>query len=157
MSKETSVIDPAHVDALTGSGYPEPYAADCSRREKRALGDVAGLTQYGVNHVVLSPGSWSSQRHWHSHDDEFVYVLSGDVMLVTDAGEARLTAGMAAGFPAGDPNGHHLINRSDKDVVYLEIGSRSDEDFCSYPDIDLHQEADGKGNFRFVHKDGRPY
>ena len=157
MSKQTTVIDPAQVDARTGSSYPEPYADDCSRREKRALGDIAGLTQYGVNHVILSPGCWSSQRHWHSHDDEFVYVLSGELVLVTDAGEELMTAGMAAGFPGGAKDGHHLVNRSGEDAVYLEIGSRNDDDFCSYPDIDLHQEADGKGDFRFVHKDGRPY
>ena len=155
--KKDLVIDPAVVSVHTGSGYPDPYAADCSHREKRALGDVAGLTQFGVNHVVLSPGAWSAQRHWHSHDDEFVYVLSGELVLVTDAGEQLLQAGMAAGFPAGDKNGHRLVNRSGEDAVYLEVGSRGDDDVCHYPDIDLHQEADGKGNFRFVHKDGQPY
>jgi uncharacterized cupin superfamily protein len=157
MAKVATVIDPAKEEARTGSGYPAPYAADCSNREKRALGDIAGLTHFGVNLVTLKPGTWSSQRHWHSGEDEFVYLISGELALVTDAGEQVLKAGMAAGFPAGDTNGHHLINRSGRDAVYLEVGSRVDGDVCSYPDIDLHLEPDGKGDYRFVHKDGRPY
>jgi uncharacterized cupin superfamily protein len=155
--KHAKVIDPATVEAQRGSGYPAPFAEICSRREKRALGDAAGLTQYGVNHVTLTPGAWSAQRHWHSGEDEFVYVISGELVLVSDAGEQVLAAGMTAGFPAGDQNGHHLVNRTDRDAVYLEVGARVDGDVCHYPDIDLHLEPDGKGDYRFVHKDGTPY
>ncbi|HEX2479144.1 MAG TPA: cupin domain-containing protein, partial [Geminicoccaceae bacterium] len=126
-------------------------------RAKRPLGDATGLTQFGVNLVELPPGCWSSQRHWHTHEDEFVYVVDGELTLVTDAGEQVLSAGMAAGFPAGTPDGHHLINRTDRPATYLEVGTRRDEvDECDYPDIDMavrHRD----GIQMFVRKNGEPY
>lgn len=138
-----------------GSGYPPPYDAPCVQRQRTRLGDVAGLTQFGVNLLRLPPGAWSSQRHWHSAEDEFTYVLEGEVVLVTDDGEEVLRAGDCAGFPAGDANGHHFQNRSDADVVLLDIGSRRPEtDAVDYPDLDLILAA---GNRAYRHRDGSPY
>jgi uncharacterized cupin superfamily protein len=117
-------LDPATVAERTGSDYPEPFREAVAGRVKRVLGEPLGLTQFGVNLVTLPPGCWSSQRHWHSHEDEFVFVVAGELTLVTDAGEQVLGPGMAAGFPAGREDGHHLINRSDRPAVYLEVGSR---------------------------------
>ncbi len=134
-----------------GSIYPAPFADPLAGREKRALGDPLGLKQFGVNLVTLAPGAWSSQRHWHAHEDEFIYVLEGEVTLVTDAGEKILGAGMAAGFPAGRANGHHLINRSDAPVLYLEVGTRAESEEAQYSDIDMIAR---KENGRF---DGEPY
>ena len=149
-------LDPASLPVRTGSAYPAPFAAAVAGREKRALGTAAGLTHYGVNLVRLPPGAASSQRHGHSDEDEFVYVLSGEVVLITDGGEQTLAAGMAAGFPAGAGDAHHLVNRSQQDALYLEIGDRSGEDKVDYPDIDLMlNRADGPLVFR--HKDGTPY
>ena len=149
-------IDPMTVDPRIGSGYPDPFAADCAEREKRALGDAFGLTHFGVNLVRLTPGTMSSQRHWHTKEDEFVYVLEGELVLVTDEGEQVMTPGMVAGFPAGAENGHHLVNRSDGDALYLEIGDRQDGDEVDYPDIDMQVKwIDGRR--RYVHKDGTPY
>jgi len=156
MAKEYA-IDPARLPVRTGSGYPAPLDRPCSERHKRALGDAGGLGQYGVNLVTLPPGVWSAQRHWHSHEDEFVWIVSGELVLVTDAGEEMLTAGMAAAFPAGREDGHHLVNRSASDAVYLEVGSRHAADHCHYPDVDLHLEPDGRGEFRFTSKSGEPY
>ncbi|MGZ3274944.1 MAG: cupin domain-containing protein [Caulobacteraceae bacterium] len=121
-----------------GTGYPEPFAGVCAGRRKWRLGDAAGLTQFGVNLLRLPPGQWSAQRHWHHHEDEFVYVLEGEVVLVTDAGEEVLTAGDCAGFKAGVADGHCLQNRSDREVVLLEVGTRHPGgDGAEYPDIDL--------------------
>lgn len=154
----TPALDPETVPARHGSGYPAPFRDKVEGRIKRALGDALGLTQFGVNLVTLPPGAWSAQRHWHSHEDEFVYVLSGELTLVTDAGAQRLGPGMAAGFPAGKPDGHHLINRSDQPATYLEVGSRRDDvDEVDYPDIDMAVRHDAAGRQQFVHKDGRPY
>jgi len=147
-------IDIASVPERKGSGYPPPYAASAGERRKQALGDAGGLTDFGVNLTRLPAGAWSSQRHWHSHEDEFVYVLSGELVLVSDAGEQVLRAGDCAAFPHNVADGHHLINRSTGMAVYLEVGSRSNEDTCTYPDIDLHLEC---GADRFSHKDGTPY
>ena len=153
-----TVIDPATLPVREGSGYPEPYDAECRGKRKTALGDPGGLTQYGVNLVTLPPGGWSSQRHWHSHEDEFVWVVSGRLILVSDAGEMPLTPGMAAAFRAGAADGHHLVNRSGADATYLEVGSRrTAEDTCHYPDIDLHLAPDGTKSRRFLHKSGEPY
>lgn len=135
-----------------GSAYPEPFRQLAKDRLKRRLGDAAGLTDFGVNLVRLPPGAWSSQRHWHSHEDEFVYVLDGELVLITDAGEEIMRAGDCAGFPKADRNGHHFINRSKSWATYLEIGSRHDADAVDYPDIDMRM-TDG----RYVHKDGTPY
>jgi uncharacterized cupin superfamily protein len=150
-------IDPATLTARRGSSYPEPFRNEVEARVKRALGDPSGLNQFGANLVELPPGCWSSQRHWHSHEDELVYVLDGELTLVTDAGEQIMRAGMAAGFPAGSGDGHHLINRSDRPAVYLEVGTRrEDVDEVDYPDIDMavRQGPDGQ---RFVKKSGEPY
>jgi len=149
-------LDPARLTPRVGSSYPPPFDRPCATRERRALGDPLGLTQFGVNLMTLPPGAWSSQRHWHHEEDELVYVLEGEVVLVTDAGEQLLTAGMAAGFPAGRPDGHHLINRSDKPARVIEVGTRTTESWCVYSDIDMQVEArDGKD--RFTRKSGKPY
>jgi len=138
-----------------GTGYPPPYDAPCLERKRWKLGDAAGLTQFGVNLQRLAPGVWSSQRHWHTAEDEFVWVVSGEAVLVTDEGEQVLRAGDCAGFPAGAPNGHHLQNRSDQEAVLLEVGSRREaEDGCDYPDIDLMLTP---GSTEYSHKDGSPY
>jgi uncharacterized cupin superfamily protein len=147
-------IDIDTVPERKGSFYPALFHEKVSGRIKQALGDAGGLTQFGVNLVHLPPGNWSSQRHWHSVEDEFVTVLAGEVVLVTDAGEEILRAGDCAAFPKNVADGHHLINKSAHTAVYLEVGTRSDEDFCSYPDIDL--QIDAKLD-RFAHKDGTPY
>ena len=142
----------------SGTRYPPPFNKPCLDRRWRRLADAAGLTQFGVNLVTLHPGVWSSQRHWHSHEDEFVYVLSGELVLVTDAGEETLVAGECAGFKAGVRDGHCLQNRSGSDAQFLVVGSRSDEDYGEYPDIDLAFGAgrySGGGGFR--RKDGTPY
>ncbi len=148
-------IEPDQVPAVVGSGYPTPYDAPCLMRQRRRLGERAGLTQFGVNLLRLPPGAWSSQRHWHSAEDEFVYVLQGEVVLVTGAGEEILRAGEGAGFKAGESDGHHLQNRSGADAVLLEVGARNaDRDAVDYPDIDLMLRS-GERSFR--HKDGSPY
>lgn len=148
-------IDIAAARTVTGSGYPAPYDEPCRQRKRVRLGDVAGLTQFGINLLRLPPGAWSSQRHWHSAEDEFVYILEGEVVLVSDAGEEVLRAGDCAGFKAGEPDGHQLQNRSNAQVVLLEIGSRNPEsDAVDYPDIDLEIRA---GTRSFLHKDGTPY
>jgi uncharacterized cupin superfamily protein len=152
MSKK---VDPSSVRTVTGSLYPSPYDVPCATRVRRRLGDAAGLAQFGVNLTRLPAGAWSSQRHWHSAEDEFIYVLEGELVLVTDGGEEILRAGDCAGFQGGTPDGHQLQNRSGKDAVYLEIGSRRIEhDEVSYPDIDLRSP---KGRGGFTHTDGRPY
>lgn len=148
-------IDLATAKITLGSGYPAPYDEPCRQRKRLRLGDVAGLTQFGVNLLRLPPGVWSSQRHWHTAEDEFVYVLEGEVVLVSDAGEEVLRAGDCAGFKAGEPDGHQLQNRSNADAVLLEIGARNpDRDGVDYPDIDLEIRA---GSRAFLHKDGTPY
>ncbi len=137
-----------------GAGYPKPFDAPCAARIRQRLGDAGGLTDFGVNLMRLPPGGWSSQRHWHSHEDEFVYLLEGELVLVEDGGETLLKAGDCAAFPKNTGNGHHMINRADRTAVYLEIGSRQPEDLTTCSDIDLKSaNADG----RFVHKDGTPY
>jgi uncharacterized cupin superfamily protein len=138
-----------------GTGYPPPYDEPCKGRRRWKLGDAAGLSQFGANLLRLPPGGWSSQRHWHTAEDEFVWVVEGEVVLVTDEGEQVLRAGDCAGFPAGEPNGHHLQNRSASEVVLLEVGSRRpDDDGADYPDIDLTLR-NGESGYR--HKDGAPY
>ena len=146
-------IDLASAPKRIGTAYPPPYDAPCRDRERIRLGAAVGLTQFGVNQLRLPPGMWSSQRHWHSHEDEFIYVLAGEVVLVTNTGEERLTAGDSAGFPAGDPDGHHLQNRSDRDAIILEIGTSADSiDVTEYPEADLRALPSG-----YVHKNGTPY
>jgi len=150
-------IDPQEIEARTGTGYPEPFRQNVVCRSKRALGDAFGLVRYGVNLVELSPGTWSSQRHWHTHEDEFVFVISGQITLVTDAGDTLLTPGMVAGFPAGDADGHHLINRSEELASYLEIGDRNSQDEAFYPDIDLLYKVNDEGQHVFTNRDGVAY
>ena len=148
-------IDVSAAQVVVGSGYPAPYDEPCRQRQRVRLGDAAGLTQFGVNLLRLPPGVWSSQRHWHSGEDEFVYVLEGEVVLVSDAGEEVLRVGDGAGFKAGDTAGHHLLNRSNSEAVLLEIGARDPQhDAVDYPDIDLVIRAGARA---FLHKDGTPY
>ena len=147
-------VDLAAVLARKGSGYPSPFDVPCAARTRRRLGEAAGLRDFGVNLMTLPPGSWSSQRHWHSHEDEFVYMLEGTVTLIEDGSETVLHAGDCATFPKGTGNGHHLINKSSAVAVYLEVGSRDPDDLTTCSDIDMmSSNADG----RFVHKDGTPY
>jgi uncharacterized cupin superfamily protein len=149
-------IDPAKIEPHVGSDYPAPFDRIAAGRERRALGDAVGLKNFGVNLMRLPPGCASSQRHWHSKQDEFVYVLEGEVVLVTDAGEQSLRAGMAAGFPAGKPDGHHLVNRSGRDALVLEVGDRTAGDEGDYSDIDMMWRI-VDGVERYLHKDGTPY
>ena len=149
-------IDAETPPTRLGSGYPNPYDQPCADRKKKPLGDAFNLSDYGVNLVSLPPGTWSSQRHWHSLEDEFIYILQGRPILVTDEGETRLEPGMCAGFPAGVANGHHLVNNTDDDVAYLEVGSRRDDDDVEYSDIDMQVKRRGYGT-GFTHKDGTPY
>ena len=145
-------IDIEQAEPRVGSRYPAPFHETGMDKFRRRLGRAAGLTQFGVNLLTLRPGVWSSQRHWHSHDEEFVFVVEGEVVLVTDAGEEVLKAGDCAGFKAGDPDGHHIINRSDRDAVVLEVGTDHDEDLCTYSDVDMLATPTG-----YVHRDGTPY
>lgn len=149
-----SRLDLSSIPVLTGTGYPDPFAEAVNGRSKQALGNAGGLTQFGVNLVELQPGAASSQRHWHTHEDEFVTVVSGELTLVTDEGETLMRAGDCAAFPAGRPNGHQLINRGWGNALFLCVGSRILEDKAHYPDIDL--VYDGKTD-SYAHRDGRPY
>jgi uncharacterized cupin superfamily protein len=147
-------IDIVAVPAHRGSSYPPPFAAPCEARSRQRLGDAGGLRDFGVNLMTLPPRSWSSLRHWHSQEDEFVYVLKGEVTLKEDGGETVLRAGDCATFPKGTGNGHHLINQSSEAAVFLEVGSRSSQDVTTYSDIDMKISSIDD---RFVHKDGTPY
>jgi uncharacterized cupin superfamily protein len=139
-----------------GSGYPKPFDIPVARRVRKRLAEAAGLTKIGVTLLRLPPGAWSTQRHWHIHSDEFVYVLSGEIVLVTDDGEEVLRAGDAAGFKASDRNGHHLQNRSGSDATVLEIGNHLEDDTAYYPDIDLIASlVDGRSIL--THRDGTVY
>jgi uncharacterized cupin superfamily protein len=146
-------IDAASLPEKKGSNYPKPFDAPCAERVRKRLGDAAGLTDFGVNLLRLPPGAWSSQRHWHRREDEFVYIVSGEVVLVTDKGETGLRAGDCAGFPKDDGDGHKLVNKSSSVAVCLEVGSRSAEDTCTYSDIDMVLDR----RAGFTHKDGKPY
>jgi uncharacterized cupin superfamily protein len=148
-------LDLASLPVRTGSGYPPPYDQPCLARIRKRLGQAGGLTEFGVNLLTLPPGAWSSQRHWHSHEDEFVWVVEGEVVLVTDAGEEILRPGDCAAFKAGDPDGHHLVNRSDRDAKILEVGNDDPHrDRCVYPDADMIAEP---GADHYSHRDGTPY
>jgi len=149
-------IDPATLAPVLGTLYPPPHDEPCLARERRRLGDAAGLSQFGVNLLRLPPGAWSSQRHWHLKGDEFVFVLQGEVTLVTDAGPERLGPGEAAGFKAGDRDGHCLQNRSHADALVLEIGTRIKGDDVTYSDIDMLAPDSGKPAL-YTHRDGTAY
>ncbi|MGH6992369.1 MAG: cupin domain-containing protein [Caulobacteraceae bacterium] len=147
-------IDIEKVRRVQGVGCPPPFAAKSAERTRQRLGDAAGLEDFGVNLMRLPAGNWSSQRHWRSLEDEFVFVLEGELVLIEDEGETILHAGEAAAFPKGTGNGHHLINRSRADAVYLEVGSRQREDVATCSDIDLMSD---NVIGRFAHKDGTAY
>ena len=149
-------IDVAAIAPVVGTLYPSPFDQPCRSRERRKLGDAAGLTQFGVNLLRLPTGAWSSQRHWHADSDEFVYVLSGEVVLVTDGSEELLHAGDSAGFKAGDGNGHCLQNRSSSEALVLEVGTRVATDSAYYSDIDMITPRGGKPAL-YTHRDGTAY
>ncbi|ABA24576.1 Cupin region [Trichormus variabilis ATCC 29413] len=153
------IIDPNNVPMERGTNYPDAFKAMVAGRIRQRLGNFAGLKNFGVNLVQLEPGSFSALRHWHSHQDEFIYILAGELTLITDAGEEILTPGMAAGFPAGEANGHHLVNRSAVVGVYLEVGDRTPNDQGFYPDVpDLMTPPSPDGKSRqFIHQDGTLY
>jgi uncharacterized cupin superfamily protein len=156
MTLKLPALDPATVESIEKSGYPAPFNQRVIGRSKRKLGDACGLTQFGVNVTTLQPGSQSALRHWHTQEDEFVYVLSGELVLITDIGEQVLQAGQCAGFPGGKRDGHHLVNRSSQPASYLEVGSRIKGDVADYPDEDMTIVV-GVNGIKFVHKDGQPY
>ncbi len=149
-------IDIAKATVRTKGVYPEPWRSITDGREKTVLGDVAGLTQFGVNLTRLKPGAASSLRHWHEQEDELVYVLEGEITLIEDGGATVLHPGDAAGFKAGVGNGHHLVNNSQRDALYLEIGTRSQSERAHYSDVDLILDRDERG-VRFSHRSGEPY
>lgn len=148
-------IDSNDVPVVRGSGYPPPFDKPCAARARQRLAAASDLSDFGVNLLRLSPGTWSSQRHWHTAEDEFIFIVEGEVVLITDTGEETLRTGDSAGFKAGVKDGHHLQNRSLRDAVVLEVGSRNPQDEVEYSDIDMRISRAGAGHF--VHKDGTPY
>jgi len=155
-AKNATVFNPFDVEGANGASYPGSLKEICEERHKRRLGNHVGLTNFGVNLVTLKPRSGSSLRHWHSKQDEFIYIISGFATLVTDAGETTIGPGQCAGFVAGESNGHMLANKSDEDVIYLEVGDRTSGDTVNYPDIDLVGSFTGAG-YAFTRKNGEPY
>ncbi|MFZ1924271.1 MAG: cupin domain-containing protein [Xanthobacteraceae bacterium] len=149
-------IDIVKLPVDTRTGYPKPFDRMVAGRERKRLGNAAGLDQFGVNLTRLKPGAASAQRHWHEKEDEFVYVLEGEVVLIENGGETALAPGDAAGFKANSGDGHHLVNRGKRDAVYLEVGTRSKHERVEYPDVDLLVIRDDEG-FRYTHKNGEPY
>lgn len=149
-------VDPADVTDVRGSGYPEPYRSRVANRVKKRLGDACNLTKFGVNLVTLAPGGLSALRHWHTLEDEFVYILSGELVLISDEGEQILGAGMCAGYPAGRKSAHHLVNRSRAPAQYLEVGNRIEGDNAFYPDDDL-MWVETESGVVAAHKDGTRY
>jgi uncharacterized cupin superfamily protein len=158
MSLQKPALDPLAVQAVSRTSYPEPYRTRVMPREKRQLGDVLGLKKIGINRTTLPPGKESSMRHWHTHEEEFIFILEGEVILRTDAGEQLLKAGSCAGFAAGSKDGHQLINRSHKPAVYLEVSNRDDEDTVYYPDPDVDLVASPPhARGKMTRRDGTPY
>jgi uncharacterized cupin superfamily protein len=158
MSLNRPALDPLAVEPVSRCGYPEPFRSRVMPREKRQLGEALGLKKIGVNCTTLPPGKQSSMRHWHTHEDEFVWVLEGEVVLRSNSGEQLLRAGSCAGFPAGSNDGHHLINRSDRPAVYLEISNRDAEDTAYYSDPEVDMIASPPhARGRLTHRDGTPY
>lgn len=154
--KPVAIVSTEAAPRKVSSNYPEPFASRIAGRVKRPLGDPFGLTNFGVNLTRLAPKAVSSQRHGHTKQDEFIYVLEGRPTLVTDEGRTQLAPGMCAGFKAGTGNAHHLVNETNEDVVYLEMGDRTPGDGAHYPDDDL-QAVLVDGKWQFQHKDGTPY
>ncbi len=151
-------IDIAKVPVDTLSLYPDPFWKETVGRERQRIGNAAGLTQFGVNLTRLKPGAWSSQRHWHRNEDEFIYIVAGEVVLCEDNGETVLKPGDCAGFKAGSGNGHCLINRTQRDALYLEVGTRAKTEHAIYSDIDMQVERDETGAVVYSRKsDGEPY
>ncbi|MDP9137960.1 MAG: cupin domain-containing protein [Pseudomonadota bacterium] len=157
MTERKPVAVAAEVVPRIGTGYPKQFAEACSSRKKHMLGDVFGLTQFGVNLTILPPGCWSAQRHWHEKEDEFIYVIEGEITLIDDSGEHLLKPGMCAGFKAAVPNGHHLVNKSGRKAAYLEVGSRAPGERAHYSEIDMKVERTSDGSWGFLHLDGTPY
>ena len=149
-------VDIAKVPVKSGTFYPAQFQAECLGRHKQAIGDAAGLTQFGVHITRISPGAASALRHWHEQEDEFIYMLEGELVLVENDGETVLKAGDAAGFKAGSGNAHRLINRGTLDAVYFEVGTRAKAERVHYPDVDLVMERDDKSR-RYLHRSGEPY
>ena len=149
-------VDIAKVPVKSGTFYPAEFQAECRSRHKQAIGEVAGLTQFGVNITRVSPGAASALRHWHENEDEFIYVLEGELVLVENDGEVVLKPGDAAGFKAGSGNAHKLVNRTNRDAVYFEVGTRAKSERVHYPDVDLVMERDENGR-RYLHRSGEPY
>jgi uncharacterized cupin superfamily protein len=154
MTLKPTGFDPLALPESNATSYPEAFRAENQRRWNRRLGDHAGLSNFGVNLTRIVPGGQSSSRHWHSRQDEFVYILSGEIILETDVGQQILRAGMCAGFPAGAINGHRFLNRTQADVLLLVVGDRTAGDEISYPDIDMHGRLGLDGNYCFTRKDG---
>ena len=149
-------VDIAKGSVTSGTFYPDQFKAECLGRHKQALGDEVGLTQFGVNITRIEPGQASALRHWHEQEDEFIYMLDGELVLIENDGETVLKAGDAAGFKAGSGVAHKLINRSNRDAVYFEVGTRAKSERVHYPDVDLVMERDDKSR-RYLHKNGEPY
>jgi uncharacterized cupin superfamily protein len=149
-------IDIANLPVDTRTGYPPPFDRVVLGRERKRLGNAVGLDQFGVNLTTLKPGAASALRRWHEQEDELIFVLEGEVVLIEDDGEIVLKRGDAAGFKANTPNGHHLVNKSSRDAVFLEVGTRSKHERAHYPDVDMMAVRDEKG-MRFTHKNGEPY
>ena len=156
MKPTLPALDPRSVVPRTDSGYPEPFRSRVLPREKRPLGETLGLTKFGVNLTTLAPGRESSMRHWHTHEEEFIYLLEGELVLVTDSGEQTLTAGTCAGFRAGSEDAHQFVNRGSIPAVYLEIGTCDAADSVVYPDVDLLWNPPGQPD-RYTRRDGTPY
>lgn len=156
-TQKTAAFDPLLLPESNATSYPEPFRTENQHRWNRRLGNHAGLNNFGVNITRIEPTGQSSCRHWHSRQDEFVYVLSGEVVLETDAGAETLRPGMCAGFPAGTQNGHRFVNRSGADVLLLVVGDRTQGDEVGYPDIDMHGAMQPDGRYRFTRKDGTPF
>ena len=155
-AKAARILDPGTLEEKTGSSYPAHLSQELAGRFRRGLGNRLGIRNFGVNLLRLAPGAWSSQRHWHSRQDEFVYVLEGEVALVTDGGEDTLGAGMAAAFPAGEANGHHLVNRGEREALVLEIGDRTPGDEVAYPDVDMAARMNLPA-YSVTRRDGTPF
>jgi uncharacterized cupin superfamily protein len=149
-------LDLSAIPVRSGTIYPEPFARQVQGRLSQSLGDAGGLTQFGVRLYELPPGAWSSHRHWHEKEDEFLMMLAGEVVMIENEGETVLRSGDCATHKAGVANGHHVINRSDKPARFLVVGTRSTDDVSNYPDVDMHAVKNGS-TYAILHKDGRPY